>query len=469
MKKTKKLLCVILALMLAVSMLAFAGCKKETPAYVTGIAMTESIGNIDVYTIYYSDGSTSTMQITNGKDGKDATALDFYNEYVNMYGEISYADFLALFMALETEGYSAINSCLASSAKVYAAFDVTTQTGGGYFPQETVTEKKASAGSAVIFDIDEDYTYFITNYHVIYYAGAQTAISNEIYCYLYGSERYPTLEENENGSYYNYGEFAIKCEFVGGTPTYDIAIVRAETASVKAINPNVCEIEFADDYYVGETAIAIGNPNDAGLSVTQGVISVDSEFIYLEVDGNVRTHRSIRIDTALYEGNSGGGLFNANGELIGICNAGKKTDQNINYAVPLSIVKGAVHNIMHYYNDGNDQTNGLYKITMGVTVTGKNSRYEFDQNLGFGKIKEEVLIQSVVEGSIAEKIGLQANDIMVSFNYDGNKIDVNRYFEIGDYLLYLKEGSVFYVDYIRDGKECKTQSYQVLASDLVLA
>lgn len=469
MKKFKKVICLFLVIALSLGALTAMGCEKEeVPVYVTGIAKTESVGSVDVYTIYYSNGTTSTMTVTNGENGKDATALDFYNEYVKQYGEISYKDFLSLFMTFETGGYSTINACLSSTAKVYSAFDV--RNSESLYPTISSTKKAMFAGSAVIIDIGEEYTYLLTNYHVIFCEDAVgSKTSEEIVCYLYGSERYPEEKESNTGNYYEYGEFAISCEYVGGSPTYDVAIIRAKTQRVNEVNPNVSEVEFASDYYVGETAIAIGNPNDAGLSVTQGVVSVDNEFIYLEVDGTLRTHRSIRIDTALYEGNSGGGLFNKDGKLIGLCNAGNTTDQNINYAIPLSILKGAISNIMYYYNDGNAQTNGLYKITVGVTVTGKNSRFVFDSITGFGKVQEEVKVESIVEGSIAEKLGLQAGDIITHFNYDGNSISVKRYFEIGDYILNLRAGSVFNINYIRDGKECKTQSYQVKASDLVLA
>ena len=105
---------------------------------------------------------------------------------------------------------------------------------------------------------------------------------------------------------------------MGGTITYDIAVLRAKTSDVLARNEDAQPVKLADEYHVGETAIAIGNPEGDGLSVTQGVISTESEYITLSIDDTPRSYRSIRIDTALYSGNSGGGLFNKSGELIRI-------------------------------------------------------------------------------------------------------------------------------------------------------
>ena len=106
---------------------------------------------------------------------------------------------------------------------------------------------------------------------------------------------------------YKYDEYAIPASYVGGSVTYDLAVVKASKEDVFNVNPYVLPVEFASSYSVGETAIAIGNSEGEGISVTQGVVSVDSEYINLEIDKK-RSYRSIRIDTAIYSGNSGGGI-----------------------------------------------------------------------------------------------------------------------------------------------------------------
>ena len=306
--------------------------------------------------------------------------------------------------------------------------------------------------------MDEEYTYFLTNYHVIYDTDAvEEKISTTIHCYLYGSESVPKKQTDENKkTYYTYDDYAIPCDYVGGAAQYDIALVRAETSVVKSINENAKAVTFAEEYYVGQTAIAIGNPHGGGISVTEGIVSVDNDRISLNIDGTTRSYRSIRIDTALYPGNSGGGLFNSDGELIGITNAGDTEDQNINYAVPVQIVKAVAQNVLIH--------NGVRKLTFGVTVTSKNSKYVYDEESGYGRIEEDIAI-SAVEG-IAAEMGLEVGDILTAIEIDGAEYELERYFDIGDYALYLTEGVKFRFLYERGGTAGATSVYEVKDEDL---
>ncbi len=464
-----------------------------TPVSIVSIKKTSTQGLVDTYTIYYSDGSESTFEITNGKDGKDGqnglngvdgkdgengedgqdgkdgedgsdiTALELYETYKSIYGDdLTYAEFLSLYLTFDDEtssGHNIINSCLRSTGKVYAQF---TESDG----------IAAYAGACVIYRIDADYTYLITNYHVIYDKAATTSTktAEKVYCYLYGSEDYPTqkVDISTGNLVYDYGDYAIECEYIGGAITSDLAIIKAKTEDVLAINADAQAITFAENYYVGETAIAIGNPNDMGISVTEGIVSIDNDFISLDIDGTSRKYRSIRIDTALYGGNSGGGLFNARGELIGIANAGNTTEQNINFAIPIEIVKATVESIMYYHEDGDSTTNGAYKIALGVTVVAANSKYVYDAELGFGSVKEDLLIDDLTTTGIAYKIGLEAGDIITSMVINGEKFELDRYFDIGDLLITLTSGEKFYFFYIdKDtGTEQKTSVYSVSDRDL---
>lgn len=468
----KKIVITLLSL-LTVGCFVFSGCSESDARGISSIQKTATNGLVDTYTVYYTDGTTSTFEVTNGengtdgedgKNGENVTIEAVYEQYKQEYGEISYADFLALYMTFENNDYTVIGDCLRSSAKVYTEF---TEVSYIYRPMggvSTTTSMSIYTGSSVIYHIDEDYTYFITNYHVVYNANATSKISEKIYCYLYGSEDEPTAISSTE---YDYGEYAIACDFIGGSVTYDIALLKAQTSDVKAISENVQAIEFADDYYVGQTAIAIGNPDDAGLSVTKGVVSVDNDYIQLNIDGTTREYRSIRMDTALYSGNSGGGLFNEKGELIGINNAGNGNEQNINYAIPLSIVKGVAENVMYYYNDGNDETNGVYKATIGITVSSEKSRYIYNETAGYGEIVENIILSTVESGSIAETIGLQIGDRLVSIKIGDTVYALNRYFDIADGLLSLTVGTQFSFVYERSGEEHITQTYTITAGDVL--
>ena len=463
--------------------LAASGCEIETsliPLSIKSIEKTSTDGLVDTYTIYYSDGTESTFEVTNGADGesgadgvdgkngedgkdgvdgKDITVEALYERYVTEYGEIDYADFLEMYMTLESEEYPAIHNCLQTTAKVYTAFTEPDS-------QNNNAPKRVSyTGASVIYKIEEEYTYFLTNYHVTYDEKATDGkISEEIHCYLYGSESAP--KKSEDGLSYSYDDYAIACEYVGGAATYDLALLRARTADVKAVNPNVKAVTFAEDYYVGESAITVGNPGGEGISVTKGIVSVDADNITLSVDGTSRTYRSIRIDTPLYKGNSGGGLFNRKGELIGISNAGDLTKENINYAIPLQIVKSAAENMLSYAKDGLDETQGAYKIKLGITVTATNSKYTYDAQSGYGKITEDVLITAVEADSLAFSMGFADRDIITAIVIEDETYAINRYYEIGDYLLYLREGTTFSFLYKRNGENYETAEHTVERSQL---
>jgi S1-C subfamily serine protease len=174
------------------------------------------------------------------------------------------------------------------------------------------------------------------------------------------------------------------------------------------------------------------------------------------------------MDTPLYKGNSGGGLFNADGKLIGITNAGDLGDQNINFAVPIQIVKRTTDNILHYASDSDETTNGVYKITLGVTVTGQNSRYVYDTAKGYGAIKEEVCVKEVAENSIAMQMGLQTGDILTGMIVDGETLPINRYFVIGDVLLTMRVGSKCSFIIKRGEQTLTTIEYTISRTDLAV-
>ncbi len=475
MKKYKS---IVIFLLLLILIFVFVGCNNVVS--VVSIEKTGENGLIDIYTITYSDGSTSTLEISNGRDGVDGndgvdgesvSVEDVYQIYLEEHPDATYEDFLKEFLSVNNDVDSiAINKSLKSSAKIYTEFTESYRYGYGYGPNsQTVKDTAVYLGSAVIYKIADDYTYFITNYHVVYdYNAVETdKIAKKIVVYLYGSESDPisTNTQDANGcTIYDYGDYGINCEYVGGSITADVAIVKAKTEDVFNINDDVDEVIFADDYHVGETAIAIGNPEGEGLSVTQGVISVDNEYISLAIDNTTRSYRSIRIDTSIYSGSSGGGLFNDEGKLIGITNAGDGEDQNVNYAIPLEIVKYTVENIMYYATNGEKSAK---KVTLGITVEAKNSKYVYDENLGYGEIVEKVYIAEVTEGSIAQSMGIEAGDLIVSVTVNDVEYNINRYFEIGDLLLRVRSGDEMIITYQRNDQLSNSSSYTVTTDDLV--
>lgn len=474
MKTATKIAAVTMCAAVIAAVPAFAGCNSQP--YVTSIAKSSSEGLQDTYTVYYSDGSTSQFTVTNGSDG--VSADDLYEKYKEESGEdLTYEEFLEKYLTVENSNTaSVINYSLQSCLKIYTEFVETTYSQGMWGQINVNSDTAVYTGSAVIYDIDtitDGYTYLVTNYHVVYDSNANpeknggSKVARKIYGYLYGSESTPVSTGKGSDGYtqYSYGDYGIELEYVGGSVENDIAVLRVETEDIKAVNENIKAVTLADGYYVGETAIAIGNPEGSGLSVTQGIISTENENISLNIDGTLRYYRSLRIDTALYSGNSGGGLFNANGELIGITNAGDGSDQNINYAVPLEIVTGVADNIIYHANDGDDSTEGLNSVTFGVTVSISNSKYVYDSSVGYGKIVETVNVESVSSGSIADEVGIEDSDIIKAVIINGEQKDVLRSFNLSDIAMTLRPGDKIQFVVERGGSTVTTATHTIVSSD----
>ena len=497
MKKSVKLFLSVFVIVLLACSLVLTGCAISYSKHVCLVTIEPKgkTGFGDVYTVTYSDGYVSTFTVTNGqdgedgKDGDDVTIQDVYERYKQATNsdEITFSEFLSQYLTFTDETTTlAIQKNLLSVMKIYSEF-VVSETYSSIRPGQSyvVSDTALCTGSAVIYDMcasEGGYTYIVTNYHVVYLEEADEAlngaskIARKIYGYLYGSESTPaasvnvstnTVQKDENGyTKYDYGESAIALEYIGGSVSSDIAVLRAKTSDILAVNPCAAQVELADSYHVGETAIAIGNPEAQGISVTQGIVSVESDYISLNIDGSSRSYRSIRIDTALYSGNSGGGLFNAAGKLIGITNAGNSSDENINYAVPLEIVQGVADNIIYYHEKGSD-AQCAYKIVLGITVQTQNSKYVYDAGSGYGKIREEVVLDSVASDSIAESMNLQSGDIITAIIVNDTEYEIARSFDISDLILTLREGDVIQCVVQRNAQTVYSEEYNLSKTALV--
>ncbi len=303
----------------------------------------------------------------------------------------------------------------------------------------------SSAGSGVIYKLDKQSgdAYIITNYHVVYNEKSSTAngISDNIQLFLYGQEL---------------NDYAIPATYVGGSMGYDLAVLKVAGSDVLKYS-NAMEAEFADSGEVTllETTIAIGNPESLGISATVGYLSVDSEYITIHMTTtsgalNPVQLRVMRVDAAVNSGNSGGGLFNSKGELIGIVNA-KIADtsvENIGYAIPSNIAKAITENII-YYSDKQDVP-CVYRCLLGITVTSNRSYTEYDTETGRILKREDVVISEINKNSFATG-RLLVGDIIKSVTVDGVEYETRRMYEVIDSMLNARVGSevVFAVD--RDG------------------
>ena len=322
---------------------------------------------------------------------------------------------------------------LLSAVSVHCNFKVTTVSTPLFGQPTSTTETIPTAGAGVIYKLDKDagFAYIITNYHVVYYKGANTDndISDDITVHLYGLE-------NE--------KYAIRAEYIGGSMNYDIAVLRVKNNNILRTS-NAMAADFADsnDVSILDTAIAIGNPAGYGLSATVGAVNVESENIIMTgIDGSTGISlRVIRTDAAVNGGNSGGGLFNDKGQIIGIVNAKMSSSSidNIGYAIPSNVAKYVADNII-YYDEQDSKNDCVYRALIGITVGVESAGTVYDSETGKITRYENVRVETVTRDSLSDG-KLFVGDIIKSVVVDGVSYEVKRTFNLIDIMLTARKDS----------------------------
>ena len=260
--------------------------------------------------------------------------LTFIKEYFNYSGEeLSEAACLQ----------SAINRSMLSSVSIIS----------GFHTSRFSRELEYYAGGGVIVDIDRAAgdAYILTNCHVVYTDYPVEELAAKLYVYFYGNELFTT-----DGLY---GETA---EILGASTTYDLALLKISGSNSIKYGPYIAAA-FAEDevVYPGQQVYAIGNPEGEGLSASVGIVSRESEIIELSLSeksssSSYNQYRVIRTDAAINGGNSGGGLFNSSGHLVGIINSKSVSEdiENMGYALAGSYAK----RVYKLFKDGYGKISG---------------------------------------------------------------------------------------------------------------
>lgn len=240
--------------------------------------------------------------------------------------------------------------------------------------------QQLSLGSGFIIDGDG---YIITNNHVIDQAEEITV----------------TLADNRQ----------LTARLVGRDGKTDIALIKVE-ASEKL--PAV-KLGDSDKIRVGDWVLAIGNPFGLGGSVTAGIVSAKSRDIEAGPYDNF-----IQTDASINQGSSGGPMFNLNGEVIGINTAIFSTNggsMGIGFAVPV--------NLTHFVIEQLKSKGKVERGWIGIKIQPNSGdiAHSLSQQAQRG-----VIVSSVSEGSSAKAAGIEAGDIILSF--DGQPIDDTKNF-----------------------------------------
>ena len=195
---------------------------------------------------------------------------------------------------------------------------------------------------------------------------------------------------------------------VGEDTTSDIAVIKIDADGLTPAT-----VGNSDGLKVGQSVMAVGNPlGELGGTVTGGMISALNRSVTIQGSSSVNTMSLIQMDASVSPGNSGGGLFNMNGELVGIVNAKSSSSdaEGLGFAIPINdAIKVAQELLENGYVTGRPYLGITY-----LAVTDAQTASQLGVN-AYG-----VYVVEVVKGGPAEKAGLQAGDRIVSV--DGTEI-----------------------------------------------
>lgn len=406
----KKLICAIISAIF-ISACALAGCRLiSTPR--DGIDGQD----LSIYDIYEATNSARAEQ---GLEQLDF--LEFLREYLNYNFEYA-----------EDDLQHVINRSLLSSVSIFPGFK---------FAGER--ELLYGGGSGVIVDLDKSSgnAYILTNAHVVLDFEANPNTPMDIVVYLYGSEF--TYDELEN------------VELVTYSISYDVALLKVTNSTIlKNSDARAAVFAESEDVYVGEKVYTIGNPGAMGISVTQGIISKESEYIAIDfAEGTAANnqYRVIRTDAATNAGNSGGALYDGSGRIVGVVNSkdGDANNENMGFALCGSYVK----RIWKLMRDGYLSTNGKYGIRCAVFP----AAYEYSSTAFFNSQTNLTEIRDFIQ--ISRPNGdLRMGDMLKHIKIvDGSgkvveDMDITRFYNVDDVLISARDGFKVIYTVERNGK-----------------
>jgi len=221
---------------------------------------------------------------------------------------------------------------------------------------------------------------------------------------------------------------------VGSDESTDVAVLKIEKTPCPFLT-----IANSDSVQVGQSVIAIGNPYQLNSTVTGGIVSAKGRAIEL-LKGEFPLESFIQTDAVFNEGNSGGALINAEGELIGINTAIFTKSGNFegySFAIPSNIVRKMVSDIISYGK--------VQRAMLGVGIEDITDR--LSKRIG-AEPESGVYVNRVSKSSAAEKAGLKTGDIINKIN----GVDVFTYPHLQEQIALFRPGDIVNVQYVREGK-----------------
>ena len=223
---------------------------------------------------------------------------------------------------------------------------------------------------------------------------------------------------------------------VGEDDTSDVAVLKIDATGLTPAT-----VGDSDSLSVGDSVLAVGNPlGELGGTVTSGIVSALNRSVTIQGTSSTNTMSLIQMDASVSPGNSGGGLFNMNGELIGLVNAKSSSSdaEGLGFAIPINDAIQVAQDLLE-----NGYVSG--RPYMGITyiaVTDAQTAAQLNVN-AYG-----VYVVDVVQGGPADKAGLKAGDRIVSV--DGTEIAQKD--DLGTLMQQHTAGDTLSITVARDGQ-----------------
>ena len=292
---------------------------------------------------------------------------------------------------------------------------------GGRQQRRVQTQPRVGFGSGVIISKDG---YIVTNNHVI--DGADEII----------------VKLNDNREF--------KGRMIGTDPNSDLALVKIEGDDFPTI-----PVGDSDALKVGEWVLAVGNPFNLTSTVTAGIVSAKARTLGVYGIGGVESF--IQTDAAINQGNSGGALVNAKGELVGI-NAVRASPTGAyagyGFAIPTSVMTKVVSDLKQYGT--------VQRALLGIKGTSlagdgdmmsdqpidKSGATLSDKRKEFGVV-DGVWVREIVDGGSAAGSDIKVDDVIIGI--DGKK--VQNFADLQEAIAQHRPGDKVTVKVMRDKKE----------------
>lgn len=260
---------------------------------------------------------------------------------------------------------------------------VNKQTQGNNYTNTSSSETvESGSGTGVVFKIDDDSAYIVTNNHVIENA-------SELEITVYGGEK-------------------TTAKVIGADSLTDIAVLKidAKYATTK--------LDFGDSSILraGDSVLAIGNPLGLEFSntVTQGIVSAVNRTVAVSTSAGEWDLNVIQTDAAINPGNSGGALINTSGQVIGINSLKISEDgvEGLGFAIPSNDLIPIINELM--------ETGKVERPYIGIGLASlEEVPSMYLQNLP-QNIEGGAMVTNIEENSAAAQAGLKIQDIITAIN-----------------------------------------------------